>query len=257
VYRVRVVGQPVLAYIGQTGRTLRERLRALVTYTLWDEMPWDDPHTAAPALWSYRMADGYEFAYSVAPSALSKMDRMGLESYLIWQYRLEAGVSTLCNFGRMRPGYRKSRNRSTGDRGGLIEGSQPWTLVSVSCPPLQPHGVPKDRNWMGLDWTAPTVLTGSTLAPVPRMPGVYKLLDAASLALLYVGETSNLLNRLNTHRQRYWHPYQPMYSYSVMPHLTDTRRRLEVEDDLLGAYFGSSHMSPPFQYGEAGGRADG
>jgi hypothetical protein len=39
-----------LAYIGQTGRSLRQRVCALVHGTLADAMPFNDPHTAAPRL---------------------------------------------------------------------------------------------------------------------------------------------------------------------------------------------------------------
>src|SRR4051812_24404085 len=58
VYRVRVAGRDELAYVGQTGRGLRERIVALMRQTLSAEMPFNDPHTAAPKLWSYRDADG-------------------------------------------------------------------------------------------------------------------------------------------------------------------------------------------------------
>lgn len=43
LYRVRVQGQPVFAYIGQTGRSLRERLGDLRRNTHAREMPFNDP----------------------------------------------------------------------------------------------------------------------------------------------------------------------------------------------------------------------
>ena len=52
-YRVKPLGEDQLAYIGQTGRDLRERLRDLCLNTLKLEMPFNDPHTAAPSLWSW------------------------------------------------------------------------------------------------------------------------------------------------------------------------------------------------------------
>ncbi len=54
LYRVRVIDANVLAYVGQTGRDLRERSRALARHTTRsaDDPPWNDPHTAAPGLWA-------------------------------------------------------------------------------------------------------------------------------------------------------------------------------------------------------------
>lgn len=53
VYRVRVVGHHALAYIGQTGRDLRSRLRDLRRNTVSELMPFNaPPHTAAPSLWA-------------------------------------------------------------------------------------------------------------------------------------------------------------------------------------------------------------
>src|SRR5262249_7264188 len=74
VYRVRVVGRDELAYIGQTGRDLNERLRGLGSGLHAAEMPFNDPHTAAPKLWSYRNGDGIHFEASAAESTLSKND---------------------------------------------------------------------------------------------------------------------------------------------------------------------------------------
>ena len=51
---------------------------------------------------------------SAAVSEAEGPDRLGLECHLLWRYRTEHGTSTLCNFGRLAPGYRTSRNRKTG-----------------------------------------------------------------------------------------------------------------------------------------------
>jgi hypothetical protein len=108
LYRVRVAGRDQLAYVGQTGLNLRTRVAALVRGTLAAEMHFNDPHTAAPKLWSFRDADGMAYEVSVTPCDLPKNDRMGLECLLVWQYRREAGGSPLCNFGRLHPRYTTS-----------------------------------------------------------------------------------------------------------------------------------------------------
>jgi hypothetical protein len=49
VNRIRARDERILAYVGQTGRSLRERLRSL-RGVYAPEMPYRDPHTAAGAL---------------------------------------------------------------------------------------------------------------------------------------------------------------------------------------------------------------
>ena len=79
IYRVRASGQRLLVYIGQTGRALRERVMALSLHAMAADMPWNDPHTAAPSLWSFRDAEGLEFEASASVSNLGDCDRQGLE----------------------------------------------------------------------------------------------------------------------------------------------------------------------------------
>ncbi|GHO50828.1 hypothetical protein [Ktedonospora formicarum] len=48
LYRIRAAGINELFYIGETGRDLRGRLGDLRRNTMKPEMPFNDPHTAAP-----------------------------------------------------------------------------------------------------------------------------------------------------------------------------------------------------------------
>ncbi len=68
VYRIRRLGAADLDYIGQSGAGalhMRTRL-AMLCGVYGAEMPFRDPHTAAPALWALRHATGYDFEVSVA-----------------------------------------------------------------------------------------------------------------------------------------------------------------------------------------------
>ncbi len=60
-YRVRALERDELFYIGQTGRTLRERVRDLIRNCVQDDMPYNDPHTAGPSLWAWRDAEALIF----------------------------------------------------------------------------------------------------------------------------------------------------------------------------------------------------
>ena len=66
LYRVRRVGAGGLDYIGQTGRSIRERLGSLGG-VYRDEMPYNDPHTAGPGLWGLRHRDGCDFEAAGLP----------------------------------------------------------------------------------------------------------------------------------------------------------------------------------------------
>lgn len=66
-----------------------------------------------------RQTEGWNYEASVTVCDLSAADRQALECNLLWQYRLKTGESTLANHGRFHPGYTKSRNRASGQRGGF------------------------------------------------------------------------------------------------------------------------------------------
>ena len=54
VYRIKPVGKDFLMYVGETGRTLHQRLNELrQTLNRSALMPWNDPYTEAPALWAW------------------------------------------------------------------------------------------------------------------------------------------------------------------------------------------------------------
>lgn len=137
-YRIRVVDQSVLAYIGQTGRSLQRRLYELrwPLYASDTDMPWNDPHTAAQSLWALRIAEGMLFACSAAPAELDTPTRQIYEDMLLWRYRLEQGESTLCNHGRFHPRYSRSTNRKQGKRGGLLPTDEINAASRPSFPPL-------------------------------------------------------------------------------------------------------------------------
>jgi hypothetical protein len=246
VYRVRVAGQGRFAYLGQTGRNLRERLGDLMRHTLADEMPFNDPHTAAPKLWSYRQADGLAFVASAAVVESEATDRLGLECFLLWCYRTEAGTSTLCNFGRLAPGYRTSRNRTTGLRGGLIpEGQRAGT--DESLPPLPLRAQPDSADWMGLDWSGPEPLRQDRIPPARSGPGVYRLMRSDG-RLVYIGQTDNLDQRLQSHCPTHRGEADISFSLARMPVGSTLAQRLEWETDLIGAYYGENRMVPERQF---------
>lgn len=113
VYRIRHAGgQPErLVYVGQTGRTLRERLLSLGAGTNAEECPFNDPHTAAPHLWLLRRLRGAQLECSCAPVTGDVQVLRGTEDMLLWRHRVETGLSAEANYGRFYPGYARTRHR--------------------------------------------------------------------------------------------------------------------------------------------------
>lgn len=257
IYRIKPMEKECLVYIGQTGRALRQRLRELREYRKSLElMPYNDPHTAAPSLWAWRDATGMDFACSAASvlsdprkdPALVKREREGLECYLLWQYRLAFGASTLCNFGRFHPNYSKSRDKKSKTRGVRLPDGVINPAGGASLPPLQLHGQPSDHNWMTLPWTELQALKNLKTNTIPAKSGVYKILDAATGDLCYIGQTKAMRSRLATHAQKSWEGRVVFFAYCLQPDAILPHQLKELENDLISGYYAATKTVPRFQF---------
>ena len=250
VYRVRPQEARQLAYIGQTGRGLRERLRTLSIYTYGDEMPFNDPHTAAPGHWVLRVENGMTFECSAAPTGLGYQERQCLEDMLLWKHRVEFGESTLCNHGRFHPNYSRSGSRKSGKRGEKLPLGEINLESGSSAQSLQLNGKPQDSNWMGLSWSRLEALRTIDSHAISEKSGLYKILDVSTHQLLYVGETRKLRNRIKAHSLRSWGHFEPLASYHAIADDVLDHQLREMETDLIGSYYEISGKPPVFQYGK-------
>ena len=73
------------------GRTLGERLGALIRGALAEQMPYGDPHIAVPGFWALRSSEDCDFEASVLPVIGTKVKRLTPEVVTISRYRTEAG----------------------------------------------------------------------------------------------------------------------------------------------------------------------
>lgn len=252
-YRVRPLGDESLAYVGQTGRTVRERIRELRQYRGREPglMPFNDPHTAAASLWAWRDATGMEFACSGAEAppeeGASKSWREGCEAFLLWLYRVEYGSSTLCNHGRFHPKYVKSSNKRAGRRGGRLPEGRENPAGGVSLPPLLDQGEWGAPDWMGLRWTEPIPIRPQPLR-LPAVQAIYKVLDEVSGELAYIGESENLRRRFLTHKIRAVSERPLSLSFVELPSGTLPHQRHELENDCIGCYFSKRRIAPLYQF---------
>jgi hypothetical protein len=244
-YRIKASNQDELFYIGQTGRTLRERVRMLITNSLKEDMPYNDPHTAAPSLWAWIDSNSLMFEASCAPISLSKQEREVMECFLLWRYRSEKGESTKCNHGRFHPGYKKSKDRSTGYRGGKLPPGQMNPAGDTSLEPLLPMSEHGKTDWMGLDWISPKILAPANLRFAPESKGLYTI---SGSDLYYIGQTTSLKNRLLDHSRKKWIEHPVSYQYCILPPTTLPHQLKELENDLIGAYYYQTKRAPRFQF---------
>ncbi|SMQ78366.1 GIY-YIG catalytic domain-containing protein [Bacillus sp. OV166] len=244
MYRIKPVSHHHFMYIGQTGRNLRERLTDLIRNTLKEEMPFNDPHTAAPSLWAWKDATGWEFELSVSTIELPKEEREGLESFLLWDYRVQSKESTYCNYGRFHQDYIKSKNRSSKFRGRkLFDSEQRNPAWGISSEPLSFHGTPTSSTFMGLEWSE--FIEVEKLSQIPNKEGVYRVIGLDTNTLLYIGQSQYLRNRLRDHAKKDW-GQKIAFSYSLIEDAKDYLLK-ELENDLIGAYFSINQTVPIFQ----------
>lgn len=250
LYRVRHPKRTGLEYIGETGRNLRGRVRALARGAFADEMPYRDPHTAAPCLWAVQQEDGEKLEVSIATPTLAedKQSRKAFEDALIAVYRRETGESPTANFGRIIDGYRQSTYRSGEERGGPLQPGETESNNEEGVGPLdwsQSEDV-LSEDWMGLLWSSPRPLADADTS-IPTEDGLYRIWrEGEAPPLEYVGQSSNLKSRLYRHRRN--RDGALLFSYSELGEHDAQHKREEVETELIGVHWLAVGESPRDQF---------
>jgi hypothetical protein len=251
LYRVRHPAYDHLVYIGETGRSIRGRVQALARGTYASEMPYRDPHTAAPCLWAINDEHGPDFEVSVATPerATEKQDRKATEEALIALHRREFERSPVANFGRIIPGYRQSGYSSDGFVGGPLPEGETESNSEPGVGPLQwtDWQEPLATEWMGLDWSEPDSLADA-YQQVPKQPGVYRIWQPDEPEPLeYIGESKTLRNRLYRHRRN--RDGELRFSFAPLSEEFEAaHKRDEIETDLLGAHYLACEQAPRDQF---------
>jgi len=251
LYRVRHPAFDHLVYVGETGRSIRGRVRALARGTYATEMPYRDPHTAAPCLWAITDRDGPDFEVSVTTPARAtdKHHRKGLEATLIATHRRAHETSPVANFARMIPGYEQSSYNKDGITGGPLPDDETEPNAEPGVGPLDwtEWTKPTHERWMGLDWSEPAPLADA-YQQIPTEPGVYRIWEEATpRPLEYVGESKTLRNRLYRHRRN--RDDSLLFSFATLATEYEAdHKREEVETDLLGAHYRACNVAPRDQF---------
>jgi hypothetical protein len=250
LYRVRHPIRAGLEYIGETGRSLRGRVRALARGAFADEMPYRDPHTAAPCLWAVQQEDGEKLEVSVATPTLAedKQSRKAFEDALIAVYRRETGESPTANFGRIINGYRQSTYRSGEKRGGPLEPGETESNTDDGVGPLDwsRSGDVLSEDWMGLLWSSPRPLADADTS-ISTDDGLYRIWrEGEASPLEYIGQSSNLKSRLYSHRRN--RDEALLFSCSKLKEHDAQHKREEIETELIGVHWLEVGASPRDQF---------
>ena len=98
---------------------------------------------------------------------------------------------------------------------------------------------------MGLEWSA-----RHSLATVPggAYPALYRIFDAKTERLLYIGETQNFGQRMKSHASKAWTGRAPVVSYHRLPDSVLKVHLHELENDLIGGYYESMRDAPELQF---------
>jgi len=229
LYRVKHVDREGLEYVGQTGRKLRERVRALANQTHKDEQPGNAPHTAAPHLWKLKEEIGEGLQVSVAnPNVVrSEIDRYGLEYLLVALHIQSTGTAPTVNLDREH--VLKS----------LEERASMHTMLNQVD--YSKQGNVLNQGWLGLDWSQPDRL-GNRLGAEPGT-AVYRIwFENQSPPLAYVGQAKNIKQRLYKHEKKFGK--QSMFSIA---RVEDSRK--VVEALLIGKHYQIENTLPKGQEG--------
>jgi hypothetical protein len=209
-----------------------------------DNPPWNDPHTAAPALRAYRLESGAVLGVCASQALEDRSQRRGFEDALLWRHRRATGRSVLCNYGRFHPKYRRPSNRQSGRPMTRREEPKP-ELNSPCAPPLPQTGQPTGPEWMDLDWSSPEPFSSEATKNLPMAPGLYRIFRPGNEHLAYLGETSNLRQRLRSHARRDWGS-EPRVSVATIAEDRPDYHRAELESDLLDGHIEKTGPLPPF-----------
>jgi hypothetical protein len=251
LYRIRCVGELHLDYIGQTGMGLRKRL-GMLSGVYKNFMPYNDPHTAGPALWALKQLENCEYEASVAVVPdLSTPQRKAQECVAIARHRQEYGQSPTFNFGRMPPGYSKStgNTRALAARGKRHRGGPTDETLACHIPGRAPDGTIDGGegvdDLLGLDWSGwgsvDRVLNDLSGGEI----GLYLLRNSGADELHYIGE-GKIRDRVSAHMKKGHKPDHPQAFAFADPEdieVSFVRRDdlakhqlLEVENDLIAAH---------------------
>ncbi len=267
VYRIRSASLGQMVYLGECSDLSKRILGTWARLNRRSARDFSKSKHAARRLAHLREAYGleYEISFYAAhhegqrdPRLSEAQWRKGLESRLLWEYRLQARMSSVANHRRstVREGEQLA---GEGSKVGFPEVGFPYRIRPSSAPLPRPEREPHSELWMGKRWTslAECKSTGQGMSWSAAgkelresgngTPVLYKVLDPDTHELLQVGYSRRgsggalaAASRLAGEKAVAW---APLTGAGRQEHVLQ-----ELKDDLIGGYFYQMGKSPARQF---------
>lgn len=238
-------------YVGHAEKDLRRRVRRLGYEMRKDEMPYRDPHTAAPCLWAMKNEVGGRFFVSWT-GEVPKSKVRGVKDAYITLYRIINSQSPTANFGRMYSGYSKSSGSDVGTQGKKGEAPERKQPVKPPILSLENRAGVTDNNWLGINWSSPTKFRSKRLGGLsysyPSQPGIFRIWKKDESQLEAVGTTHDLSARIPSLVSR--DGSNRLISFKEWGFENESERR-EIESILVGAHYLATSINPSVIHDEA------
>ncbi|CAB4665849.1 unannotated protein [freshwater metagenome] len=255
VYRIRDRNSGRILYVGETNN-LRRRFSHLQN-SFSAEIPYADPHTAAPALWAYLQENDTSLDISFIIVQGSRAKRMTVETSYIAILRHEVGESPLANFGQMPNGWIKSSGNSSKlvQMGKRFKGYRNNDAIRTPSMPsiLDLSNSSLECNWGNLQWSNWEEFPISL--PPHSVIGLYRIRRPEAQMLSYIGQ-GKILARLKAHSLKYGddghaqsHDFSPGFLTSwTSVQIIHSRQLLEMEADLIASHYITLNACPTAQF---------
>jgi hypothetical protein len=194
IYRISHTDMGGIHCIGASEHSVQKRLKNICYGARKDEMPYTTPAAHAPCLWAIRQEVGPGLVVSWR-CGISSDDIEDAKHAYLTVYQLVSGGEPLANFGGMYPGYTKSSQKDTAERG--HKNKRAGDVAVQSNLPLKISDIsnPTGSQWLGLDWSEREEYNqfgGDIRKSYPREPGVFKIWENGESKLSTVGVARSL-----------------------------------------------------------------
>lgn len=266
LYRIKRKGSDELYYIGQTSSdsmNLRKRL-SMLKGIYANEMPYRDPHTAAPALWALKDKYNCEFEVSVTTINGTKQWIKGMEALALSIYRIKKRKSPNYNFGRMPEGYKMSsaNNSKLTNAGKRFRGGKCDEKLDSHISGVETNSKELDSNiislsWCNFKWSNWIDFNELFYSLNENDLGLYRIRKKDSDLLLYIGE-GKIKDRIKAHvlkeniidnlQGQIFSPKEDLLFSYVTLKPESKHHLLEYENDLIASHIFSTKEVPLAQF---------
>ncbi len=246
IYRIRPAGQSTLAYIGQTGKCLRENLTRLRVESGAKRVDPDSKHFASPCMFVYHKVKDVDLEVSTCTMPkLPENERLATESVLLWNYRLEAGESPICNLKRFHDGYDMFIDPAEGVKVRKLNSDE--ARDNSSTAPLKYDGSFVDKDWMGLMWTEWEQLDKKSVKAMKDEVCFLRMAKEDFSELLLIDWTPDLGMALSEHMREKWSK-KAAFSLAFRGLELSPIHIAELKNDMIAGYYMEMSGSPRMQY---------